>query len=316
MNAARLGLVGPGRRRNGLGPFLARHAEAAGARLVAVAGRDRERTEADAAELGRVLGHPVQARASVTELVQGESLDGLIVASPIGAHLEALRVAAAAGLPTLCEKPLVAPEQTPEVDGLLGAFAAHGVRLVEHCQLPCVLVAFEVLHGRPARPPGVLELGISPSVCGRDMLLECLSHLLSLVQELAPVGEATVVADASFSTRDPEAEHMEVELRLGDPAFEMRARLVMRRCVEQPRPAWVAVDGARMDREIDMRNYSISFRSGARRVSVEDPSAVLVGRFVDAIGVVDPARAREEVAVVGRRARLFADVVARYDRGG
>lgn len=313
--AVRLGLVGPGRRRNGLGPFLAAHAEAAGACVTAVAGRDLQRTEKDAEELARRLGHPVRAYGSVADLVGGETLEGLIVASPIGAHLEALRVALDAGLATLCEKPLVAPERTPQAEGLLAAFAGRGVLLMEHCQLPCVLEAFERLHpGRLRRPPAALELGISPSVRGRDMLLECLSHLLSVVQEVAPVGDATRLEEADFSTRDPAAGRMEVELRFEDPAFGTRARLVMRRCVEQPRPAWLVIDGARMDREIDMRNYTISFRAGERRVPTTDPSAALVARFVSRIGVIDPVVVREEIADIAWRARRFADVVARYDR--
>ena len=52
-----VGIVGAGRSRNGLGPFLASHLEAAGGQVVAVSGRSADRAAAAADGLETRLGH-------------------------------------------------------------------------------------------------------------------------------------------------------------------------------------------------------------------------------------------------------------------
>src|SRR5262245_11429422 len=92
------GIVGAGRSRNGLGPFLATFLERAGCRVTAVAGRSPERAEANAAALGERLGHEVRPCRDLDELCTS-GIAALVIASPPEHHLAALRAAAAAGLP-------------------------------------------------------------------------------------------------------------------------------------------------------------------------------------------------------------------------
>ncbi|MDP6929510.1 MAG: Gfo/Idh/MocA family oxidoreductase, partial [Planctomycetota bacterium] len=197
----RFGLVGPGRRRQGLGPFLAAHVEAAGARVVAAAGRDLARTEEDALQLSNRLGHAVTAHASVAGMATSEALDALIIAAPVSAHREVLEAALVAGLPVLCEKPLVAPEELDGVGELLDRFLQSGLLLMEHCQWPLTLSALTQLHpGFEGRAIDRVELMICPGARGRQMIEDSLSHLLSLVQALVPVDETTVLRGVEFTT--------------------------------------------------------------------------------------------------------------------
>ena len=103
----RVGLVGGGRTRNGLGPFLARFLERDGARVVAVVGRNDQRAALVAEQLGRELGHAVAAHGDVASVLRVESLDALVISSPIETHCAALQLASKAGVHVLCEKPLV-----------------------------------------------------------------------------------------------------------------------------------------------------------------------------------------------------------------
>ena len=97
----RCGVVGAGRSRVGLGPFLVRDLEAAGASVTAIAGRDGKRTSALAREYAERYDHPVVASVSVPEMLATEGLDAVVIAAPIEVHLPALRAAVEAGVHAL-----------------------------------------------------------------------------------------------------------------------------------------------------------------------------------------------------------------------
>lgn len=94
----RWGLIGPGQ-------IAHRFAEAVqrlpGMRLVAVAGRDAGRVQAFAAAWSAA------AAPSVAALLARADLDAVYIATPHSAHGDAVQACLQAGLPVLCEKPLV-----------------------------------------------------------------------------------------------------------------------------------------------------------------------------------------------------------------
>src|SRR5438270_13186930 len=99
-----VGIVGAGRTRNGLGPFLAEYLEKQGCFVAGVSGRSLERATVNAEAIARNLGHEVKPFASPKALC-ATGVAALVIASPPEFHLEALEAAAEAGLPALCEKP-------------------------------------------------------------------------------------------------------------------------------------------------------------------------------------------------------------------
>ena len=132
------GIVGAGRSRNGLGPFLATFLERAGCRVTAVAGRSAERAVKNAVALGQQLGHAVHPCRDLDELcVTG--IVAIVIASPPEHHLAALQAAASARLPVLCEKPLVHEHHTAAAASVVSAFARAGILLTENCHWPFVL---------------------------------------------------------------------------------------------------------------------------------------------------------------------------------
>lgn len=103
----RVGIVGAGR-------MGADHIRRIGhdilrARVGAVVDVDRERAEAAAADVG---GAPVFG--SVAEMLEAQAVDAVILATPGFLHEEDLGRLLAAGVPTLCEKPL-----TPDAESAL-----------------------------------------------------------------------------------------------------------------------------------------------------------------------------------------------------
>lgn len=275
---APVGIVGVGRSRAGLGPFLAGFLEKAGFVVAAVSGRSLDRAVANAEEIGRRLGHEVKAFASPWEVCRS-GVAALVIASPAENHLEALQAAAETGLPTLCEKPLV-----HEKDGLRGAdlidtFAQKSLPLLENCPWPYVLPAFFQLHGPPATGPKIrIEMGLAPSRLGREMVQNTLSHLLSMIPAVVPIGPGAVVRDVSLDDPSCEQDRNVLHFEVASPTQTVEALLYLDLCAAPPRPAWFAIDGRRIDRRIG-ELYSINFFANGREVAVSDPVNELVKRF-------------------------------------
>ena len=311
----RIGVVGAGRSRNGLGPFLAQAFEREGAIVTGVAGRDEARAEANALELAGRLGHPVAPYADERALSRS-GIDVLVIASPTNAHAVGLDAALDAGLACFCEKPIV---DLPHVDaaiGTLARFADAGILVTENSQWPYVLTVVDEIHGTVrAGKHRRLEVGLSP--IDADPLLmakESLPHLLSMAWALAalePGQELALESARGVGVRDGA---MAIEATFVGTHGRIDTCLHLAQCVEQPRPAWVAVDGRRIDRKIGP-GYSISFEGGGREIPVEDPLFSLVGQFVRDCRVAPSAardRRRAEAArAVAARLRLWRDALQR-----
>jgi hypothetical protein len=341
----RVGLLGPARARVGTGPFLARWLERSGLHVVAAAGRDLARTTAAARELDELLADDALRRrerdatrpfASLAAMLTEARPDVLVVASPPDSHRDALRAALAMGgevRAVLCEKPLVRPDEMGSVDALLDGFVAADVLLVENCQWPFALGAFDALWPGLIESRGVrrIAMGLSPVGHGLDMVLDSLSHVLSVVQAVVRPGPGARVFDVRFATRDEAAEQQVVEFRLGGAdGADVSVALTLRRAEVQPRPAWIAVDGKRVDRRIRVEDYGFGFSRGEGEdpeprspvafatgdpavVEVPDPMGALVRHFADAVSALpDAARVAATAAGIRQRCRMYADVLGAW----
>jgi len=306
-----IGIAGAGRSRNGLGPFLAAAFVAAGHRLAGVAGRDLGSAERAAAGLAGLAG-PVRAFASVHELARG--CDALVVASPVPAHREGLEAALAAGIPCLCEKPLVDVADAGLGLALVAAFRARGLLLAENCQWPFVLPALYALH--PSRCFAAVRhvaMGLGPSGTGRAMLEDCLPHVLSVVQALAGVDPEGRVRDVRQTDASPRAVANVLGFTIAAHPAPVAVELHLRHCPAQPRPAWLAVDGARIDRAIGP-GYALSFTAGGIAVPTPDPLRELVYRFAALLSDPAPALVHAHADSIATRIRSQASVFAALDR--
>ncbi len=286
MSAPRIGLIGPRRLRQGLGPFVARELSAAGAVVPAFLCSKPDSVEPADAEL---RAHGVAARGfhAVEPFLAESQLDAVAILSPPETHARFLGLAAAAGLNALCEKPLVwgdSPAVTAR--GCVASFQERGLLLVENCQWPDTLPAFSALHpGALDEKPEHFSMRLSPSSAGESMLVDSLSHPLSLLQSWVPaagsrqqdrVEKATF---ASFEERGDPAVTVRFDFLRGDFRVVCRVDLVRQR--EQPRRAGYALNRRRAERLVEMADYSMFFRDGERRVAMADPLATRMRLFVD-----------------------------------
>jgi predicted dehydrogenase len=310
----RLAVVGARRHRQGLGAFLARFAQEQGAEVTSFLGTS-DPSVAEAARGLEQLGVTARGYTSLDDLLESERPDGLIIASPHGTHAAFLRRALAERLHVLCEKPLVwgCADPAARAEEFEREFAAAGLVLHENCQWPLTLESFRSLHpGAPALPGRTFEMWMGPTSRGRQMLLDALSHPLSLLQALFP-GPDTALADARFSTRDPAAGKLETSFLFRAGEREVRVRVELASTPHQPRPAGYALDGFRAQRRVRMEDYALFFEDGGRRVAVADPMRRLVAGFVASIASADASGEGPHRVGLGRRARWLEQLIAAYD---
>ncbi len=285
MTQPRGGLVGARRARQGLGPFVARELQAAGADVVAFAGTSEDSVARAGDEL-RALGVAnARGHVGLASLLAREELDALAILSPVETHAGALAAALAAGLHVLCEKPFVWGEADPAhiARELVDGFGARGLLLCENCQWPYALPAFEALHpGTTAGPPRRFAMRLSPSAVGRAMLVDALPHPLSLLQALTREQPARVV-EPRFSSHDSGAEALRVSFVYECAGNRILAEIELVGRSAPPREAWLSLDGRRAQRIVQPADYSLSLADSERQVALPDPLTLLVGDFVRAL---------------------------------
>ena len=303
-----IGILGAGRTRQGLGPFLARWFERSGACITGIAGRDPLRTRHAAAAMSKQLGHKVSAYANAVELA--ESVDALVIACPVEGHLSGLDAALAAGVPCLCEKPFVAAGDAELGLQRVEAFRDAGLMLAENCQWPYALAGFDTLYpGWREQPVRSLTMRLSPAHPGRAMVEDSLSHVLSLLQALVPLSADAGVRSVVQSNASPDAEANVVRFDVTGGIGNIAVELHLECCPRQPRPAWLAVNGVRLDRELG-EDYGISFVSMDGRVAkVQDPLGLLVYGFVANLRA-KPSERTNALDAIALRIRFYASILA------
>jgi hypothetical protein len=277
----RIGLVGARRARQSLGPYLARFAERSGAFVPAFAGASAAHLQETERSLGAFLGHPVRGYVGAGALLASESLDALIVATPIEAHEEALEAALQAGVHVLCEKPLLwsGPGTAARALALVERFERAGLGLAINAQWPFTLPSYRALF--PALDPSRAErfaMRLSPAGAGESMLPDALPHALSLLQAVRPTDEPGLAAPR-VELRASDASALRIDFVWNPRGAPLAVEVELVRCLEQPRPASYGFDGRIAHRTIRLPAYELALEAEGRRVELPDPMALLVKDF-------------------------------------
>ncbi len=281
----RVAVLGARRVRQGLGPFVARDLVRAGCDVPAFLCRRAESLEPAAEALRAVAGVDARGYAGLDALLAAERLDAVAILAPAVAHGALLEAARGAGLAVLCEKPLVWGGDDPAAEAAahVAGFERAGLLLMENCQWPETLPAFERLHpGALDAPPRRFAMRLSPVTVDARGLVDSLSHPLSLLQALAP-DPAAELADVEYGPLPGRAGALRLAFRLRGPGCDVAAEVELVPGAGPPREAAYAVDGRRAERTIDPDDYSMRFADGDRAVDVPDPLGLRVARFAAAL---------------------------------
>jgi len=320
MNPPRVGVIGPRRRRIGLGPFVVRDLVGAGAEVPCFLATSEATRDETRENLARVYGIKARGYLSSEEMLDIEEIDALAILSPAETHDYYLDCACRAGLHVLCEKPFVWEcDDLAETAGrILDAFAAHDSLVAENCPWPYTLPCYEALHPDhhprrldPTAPaPESFEMFLQPSIGGLQMLGDSLPHVISLLQAVVPSSPLSI--EAIHCEGDLESGPMTLRFCCVSETSRTSVRVELAPTRSHPRRAWFALDGRRAEREVDPGSYEIKFTDAGRSVPVADPLTLLVTEFVEALrapNALQRARLRESIA---RRVGLLDALVTHY----
>lgn len=298
MEIIRIGLMGPSRSRQGLGPFLARYAESCGASVLACVGSSSESSRRGALELEDWLGHEVRPYADLPTMIAGESsqgapLDALVIASPHASHEAALHEAANAGLHVLCEKPIIwgGEDLAGRVESILDAFVRANCVLQINTQWPYTLPAYFRLFPSVAQTTlDRFECRFSPISRGELQIPDAMPHPLSLLQALSPSGEDQL-EDLRIDFPDHASGAQTFTFVWPGDAGPIDCTVRFEVHENLPRPAEYGIQGHMAHRVIQMPAYELSFRGefalvrdsggpASGEVDFADPMGTLVEDFL------------------------------------
>jgi len=157
----KIAVVGAGRRRNGIGAYIARFMHAEGVSIVAVLAQDGASAHQDAAGL-REYGITAEPYGDMEMLIDQHHPDAFVIASPAVTHADYCARAVAAGSHVLCEKPFAWDNgcDIQQVSEILDSARERGLIIGMNSQWPFVLPTYEQLCGLP--PVAQVELQAEP----------------------------------------------------------------------------------------------------------------------------------------------------------
>ena len=272
----RLAIVGAARRRQGTGAFLAYHFAQLGHPPCAVVGRTLDSARKAADSLAAQLSKPVAAYASIEQLFKQETIDILVIASPVQTHWHCLETAAQQTCHVFCEKPLWWPARAMPGDVLyqktqvlIEQLTAGKRKLYLNMQWPFTLETYRRLYPSVAQEPRAIEelaMRLSPASRGVDMLVDAAPHLLSMLYAL--LGDGTI---EHVRCRQQGDKHCDLSFSYHHAVSRTAVHLTMEQCPEQPRPAAYAINKQWARRCVKLNPYSLALAHDSQTIPMPDP---------------------------------------------
>ena len=237
----------------------------------------------------------------------------MAILSPADSHEAYLTRAAERGLAALCEKPLVwgGPDLARRASRQVAAFEARRLLLVENCQWPYTLPAFERLHpGALDAPPRRFRMQLQPASRGVQALGDSLSHPLSLLQALLPGAAPRLERPrrlASPAGLPAGSLSVRFDYLSGDRRCEVEVQLSADD--QLPRRAALEIDGRPARRQVNPADYRLSFCAAERSVPLDDPLTLLLADFCRRLREPDDSERRALARQIEQRMELLAQLI-------
>ncbi len=279
----RVAIIGARRVRQGLGPYLARFVVEAGHELVAVVGTTPETSRQAAIELERDLGIRPAAAWSPKTLAE-HTLDAIVIASPHATHENWLQFALDRHVHVLCEKPLLwdptSSQMADSAELWARTFELHLLVLRVNAQWPFTLDTYRRLHpGAPAVPEQFF-MQMPPRSEGLAMIVDSLSHPLSMLGRFDADPEARL-EDLVFHEGGACATRWRMTFGYRTATRRIACEVVLDATPDETRATSFALDGLPATRTVDPTTYAMTLSDGDRRIPLPDPTPRLVRSFLE-----------------------------------
>jgi len=278
----KIALIGARCKRQGTGPWFAKHFTTLGASLSGIMGTCIESALQASAELEQRFGIVTTAYSDWESLIKGAQPDLLVIASPAATHRSYLQHAIDSALPVFVEKPFVWEDGRDNVQDtreLVQQFEKKKIPLFVNTQWLESLEEFQVIYPHcDLNHVTTFEMNLSPTSKGVDMIVDALPHAWSMLYELVGEGEIEEIK-AVFSG--------EKSLKISGFYHHEKAmtefHFTMKTQSQQPRSFSYAINGNLVERIVDLSSYMMSFKAKNGIFPLRDPMEARIRKILTLI---------------------------------
>ena len=308
-----IAVVGPGRSRQGTGPYIARAFHQLGCKICAVVSSSLSSAVDSAAHLEQHYGIKCRPFSSIEEVLEAIPIDVVVICSPPTTHYHYLKTAVETGCHVFCEKPFWWPEggiQTPESLQRISDDTLHlaqqanknNIILQLNTQWMFTLPGYYALYPQQTRTAGAVEtfsMWLSPQSMGKDMIIDAAPHLLSMLYALLGAGRIQDLCHDSPSN-NPDQD-LQLTFNYLHAGSDCEVRLTLNSTDVLPKPAAYAINRLRVDRHVELPDYLISLRAPDKQLPIVDP---LVSSAKNFLGSIHSGCSSDETALIDGMAHL------------
>ena len=274
-------IVGAGKKRNGIGEYIARYFRKNGANVTAVLGTTEE-TSSRASLALRKYGIEARSYTDFLEMVDYGKPDTVVIASPSSTHYGYLVKCIHSGLNVFCEKPFVwgdAEDMGGRLRDLFDMARKKRLTVAMNSQWPFSIPYYEALCGKiTVGEFNTFSMISSPSCSGNQMIPESIPHALSLLYSVLGPG---AVEDLNFESIEERKTVFEFRYVAG--LKECFAQIQLATQETQPRDFSYGFNGKVVSRRLNLIDYAISFHYEDKKIRIPDPLELSVRNFMDAV---------------------------------
>lgn len=287
-------IIGPGRSKQGTGPYIARTFNKLGCNVCAVVSSSIDSANAAADLLSKDYGISCTGYDDFDQLLKNHDIDIVVISSPAKSHYSYLHTAIEAGCHIFCEKPLWWPENnistlediediTNKTIALLNKCNAKKSVLQLNTQWPYTLPTYFELYPQIKDNSEInsFSMWLAPQSHGAEMIVDTISHPLSMLYTLLGAGKLNKL-DSNFHQLES-GQDLVVNFEYLHARGDTQVSISLTSSDSFPKPAAYAINGLRVDRHVELPNYLISLHSSDKQMPVIDPLESSIKNFISSI---------------------------------
>jgi predicted dehydrogenase len=275
-----IAIIGAGRNRNGIGPYIARYFHKNRAGVISALGTTKKSAQR-AVEALKGWGINATAYWDFEHMMVAEKPTAVVISSPIPTHYEYLKKSIELGLHIFCEKPFF---WHPKVDmaqvlsRLFEKAASKNLTIAMNSQWPFSISFYEKLCGPlVGQRLGSFFMHLEPLYSGKEMILDALPHALSILYFVLGAGEIHGLEVA----KGTEKYSIRFEYHSNKHNCETYVRLESKK--QQPRKFKYGFNHKIVNRVVELDTYTIYFQYQNRKIKISDPLELSVQDFIAAV---------------------------------
>ena len=267
---------------SGIGKFHAREFVKAGAEVVAILGASQESALQTSQTLREKFKVEARPYSNLDDLLKNEEVDAVSVCTPSSFHFENSIECLNSGVNVFSEKPVV---QNSDFDNakfakeLIEVAKNKGLIFTVNTQWPAIIPYLNPYVD--LNDVSTFSMLMQPRDFGKDILLDQVPHMNSVLLHLIPNGE---IENISF--KNPSKGDIEVFFDFVDKEKICKVNYKFKYKESGTRDWSIEINGHSFNRVVD-DNYNQSLVSSNEQIQIPDPLSISIQKFVGALSKSD-----------------------------